>query len=162
MQKQADRISRNKKNDNKNKDTIILFTKSLIIQTVVYIVISFVSLIFDINTNDLFLICLCAFSLSSLISGFVTGRTKRCNGLVNGMLYSLPSIILFAFISACLNSFKIDFTAIISILCMLVFSSVGGVISVNVKKRTKIKRWINPEGKYENESFCFIVEKSIY
>ena len=136
MQKTVYKAS-NKKSDNKNLSDFFLFLKALIIYLVIYTVACVAALYLDIEDNVLTPVSLCAFGLSGFLSGFVAGRAKRKNGLVNGIIFSLPATVLFLFASMCLNSFRVDLILLISILCTLVFSAAGGIASVNIKKKIK-------------------------
>lgn len=139
MQKTVYKASR-KKSENKSLSELVLFLKAFIVYTVVYAVVCISAFYLDIDNGLLVPVSLCTFCLSGFLSGFVIGRMKRKNGLINGIIYSLPTIALFLFISILINSFRIDLTLLISVLCVLVFSGLGGVISVNVRKKTKIKK----------------------
>lgn len=136
MQKTVYKAS-HKKSDNKHLSDFFLFLKVLVIYAVVYTVASIAALYLDIEDGLLTPVSLCAFSLSGFLSGFVAGRAKRKNGLVNGIIFSLPATVLFLFTSMCLNGFRIDLVLLISILCTFVFSAVGGIASVNIKKKIK-------------------------
>lgn len=137
MQKTVYKPTR-KKTDNKHSSVLTLFLKSIFIQIVVFTVVSIVSLAADINCENYYAVCICSFSFGSLLSGFTVCRTIRKKGMINGVIYSLPSVGIAVLASICLNCFRIDLTMLISLISMIVFSGVGGVLSVNIKKKTKI------------------------
>lgn len=139
MQKTVYKASR-KKTENKNLSELILCLKAFIVYSVIYAIACVSVLYLDVDNSLLIPVSLCAFCLSGFLSGFIVGRIKRKNGMINGIVYSLPATAIFLSVSMLLNSFRIDLTLLISIICMLVFSGAGGVISVNIRKKTKIKK----------------------
>lgn len=139
MQKQAVKPIQ-RKSENKLPDEAMLILIGIAAYTATFLLSCTLSLIFDFDGKTMVYVALGAFSLAAFLSGFVTGRKKRKNGLLNGVVYSLPATVLFIFISLCVNGFSCDLNLIFSITLMLIFSALGGVLSVNTKKKSKIKR----------------------
>ncbi len=138
MQKQANKTTR-KKSENKKSNELVMLFQSIIIQLMVFVVGAVVTLILDVNSESFLIIASTTLAVGSFISGFAISRKKRSNGLLNGVIYSLP-ILIFPLISLFFNKFKVDFNILINVFIILLFSASGGIVSVNIRKRTKIKR----------------------
>ena len=138
MHKQATRVTRKKSENNKSAE-LMLFFQSILIQLMAFVVGALVALILDVNSESFLIIACITLAVGSFISGFAISRKKRSNGLINGMIYSLP-ILIFPLISLLFNKFSLDFSFLISVFIILSFSALGGIVSVNIRKRTKIKR----------------------
>lgn len=122
---------------------LAIFLKSQIVAAVCYlsmfIIGSVVSLSFDLKRPNLFYISILCFCLSSFICAYYAGYKIHKNGLVVGLLYSLPANILTIVISVAVNQFKIDLTVLISLFILLISSMLGGILSVNTKLKPKRK-----------------------
>ena len=138
MHKQANRTNRKKSEINKPAE-LILFFQGVIIQLVSFAFGALVALILDVNSESFLIIAFVTLAVGSFISGFAISRKKRSNGLLNGVIYSLP-ILIFPLISLFFNKFRFDFSLIINVFIILLFSALGGIVSVNIRKRTKIKK----------------------
>ena len=138
MQKQTYK-SKRQKSDNTKTSELIIFLKCMAVYILVFVISSVASLLFDIDNHTYTVVSVCSFSVSSFLAGFVVGRTKRKNGLVNGVVYSLPATVIFTIVSVAVNGFKVDYILPVSVLCMLLFAAAGGVISVNIKKKAKVR-----------------------
>ena len=108
---------------------------SILCYSVMFLSGSFIALMLDIPSTFDYLFSLITFTLSNLIVGFYSGIKYRRNGLVNGVLTSLPSNIIILIISLILGEFAVDINFIITLLVLVVASGVGGILAVN--KRTK-------------------------
>lgn len=139
MQKQANK-KKTKKSESKVKNDLMLILTCFAIHTFIFLFVSVASLVIDIETKLVFPVALGCFSLASAASGFYVGRKIRHNGLICGILYALPANVVYLFISLAFNGFKVDYAIAISFALLIVFSAFGGILSVNIKKRTKSKR----------------------
>lgn len=75
-------------------------------------------------------------ALSGAVSGFVTVRKKRENGLVNGVVVSIiPAVLLLLAMSLAYKGFNI-FEMIVAVCCIF-GGGVGGIAAVNIKKKRK-------------------------
>ena len=108
---------------------------SILCYSVMFLSGSFIALMLDIPSTFDYLFSLITFALSNLIVGFYSGIKYRRNGLVNGVLTSLPSNIIILIISLVMCEFAVDINFIITLLVLVVASGVGGILAVN--KRTK-------------------------
>ncbi len=77
--------------------------------------------------------------VSGLTGGYAAVRKKRKNGLVNGLLASLiPLIFILLLITVANKGFNI-FELVICV-CCLFGSCLGSVLTVNIKRKRKIKK----------------------
>lgn len=119
---------------------VMLFLYNFLIITACVFLLSIVALIADLNNNAYHIYSIAGISAGSMICGFINGRIKKQNGLLNGVIFTLPSNLLLIIFSLYLNEFSADYLLIFSIGFSLMFAALGGVLSVNIKKKTKIKR----------------------
>lgn len=119
---------------------VMLFLYNFLIITACIFLLSIVALIADLNNNAYHIYSIAGISAGSMICGFINGRIKKQNGLLNGVIFTLPSNLLLIIFSLYLNEFSADYLLIFSIGFSLMFAALGGVLSVNIKKKTKIKR----------------------
>ena len=78
-----------------------------------------------------------SFSVCSFIGAFYAGRKIHKNGISIGFLFCLPlnTVVILASVAA--NSFKIDLTALISFIILIISSMLGGIVSVNMRVKVK-------------------------
>ncbi len=112
---------------------ISLFTVYLITS------LAFSVLIFTVELpqNSLYYIVIIGMILSFFSGGFISGKIHKKNGLINGILFNLPFMLLFVIISLTLNSLEFDYKAVITVLSVLLSSAVGGIFSVNSQKKKR-------------------------
>ena len=131
------KLKATKSKNKETKDNMILFTLPFVLCFLSILFFTTVALIFDINKSINFpvmlvLICICLF-----VSAYLSSMKKRQNGLVTGIIYNTPTIILILFLSAISNSFKIDFNVLITLIASIIVSALGGIMGVNSKLRPK-------------------------
>ncbi len=128
-----------KKNNNVIK-SIRLVLYCLTIQVCILSALCIFYLIADINTVLVYPFTVIGLCAGNMLSGYISGRVIRQNGLINGVIYTLPSTIVILFLSLYLNDFSIGFKMPLSAVLLCVFAASGGILSVNIKKRAKLKR----------------------
>ena len=129
--------SKVKKQKGKQNENLLLFLMPLFLILLSLFTASLFSVIFDLKISLNFPVITVIFSLCTFISAFLTANKKRENGLVTGIIYNLPSIILVELLSLILNGFSADINLLLSFLTMLISSALGGVIGVNQKQKAK-------------------------
>ena len=129
--------SKVKKQKGKQNEKLLLFLMPLFLILSSLFTASLFSVIFDLKISLNFPVITVIFSLCTFISAFLTANKKRENGLVTGIIYNLPSIILVELLSLILNGFSSDINLLLSFLTMLISSALGGVIGVNQKQKAK-------------------------
>ena len=134
----------NKKTSSASKTTevITLMFICAAMQTSVFICACIFSLLINVKNDIYFPVAVAALCIGSAFSGFTSVRKIRKNGLLNGILYVLPSNVVYMMISLAMNSFVFDYITLISFTLLVIFSAVGGVISVNFipKTNNRVKR----------------------
>ncbi len=127
------------KNKSKVNESIMLLFICFIIETAMLFVVCIGALAVDVKSKNFYLLSAISLCLGCFVSGFVSVRKTKKNGLLNGILYCLPSNLLFIIVSSALNAFKVDCFTIISFVLLVIASAIGGVLSVNFKPKSKIK-----------------------
>lgn len=134
------KVSWQKQAKNLNPTTKV-FIKTQFISAVLYsisfLIASAVGLLINISKSYAFYVCIFAFALSSFLCATYAGYKIHKNGISVGLLFCLPFNIIVLFTSIATNSFKIDLTAVISFLILIVSSMLGGIFSVNLRIKVK-------------------------
>lgn len=102
---------------------------------VVFLIFSLIALVADLPQKYDYYFSVLIFMLCSFITGFYAGNKLRQNGLIAGIVYSIPMNTLTMLISSFFADFKADATIIISALLLFLSSAVGGIIAVNKRHR---------------------------
>lgn len=139
MQKQQLIRTRKSTSESAGSSNIKLVLLNIAIYLIVFIAASLVSYIEGVEFDLFYPISLSCLAVSSFLSGMIAGRKKRENGLINGILYALPSVLIVLIVSLLINKFTFDFCILLSILLSLIFAGIGGIVSVNHKRKIKIK-----------------------
>ena len=127
-----------KNNENKKRtQAIMLFIFPLLLFIVLISAASLVSVSIDLQKETTFAVLLSVTGACSLISGFISGKCQRQQGIIIGIIYVLPTLTLLIVISLILNSFSFDINIIIASLISLISASVGGITGVNVRQKAK-------------------------
>lgn len=136
MQKsKPNRAVRNKSENSQLKVFLQIQLFAIVIYVLFFIAGSLISLTADISLKYDYIVTLVLFSASSFLVGFFTGVKLRQNGLIMGIIYSLPLNVIFIVISLILNDFALSFNMLISLLVLTTFSGIGGVLAVNKRLR---------------------------
>lgn len=110
-----------------------------IIYTVTFIAAGIVSLSADLPEKYMFYVTVLSFSADSFACAAFAGNKLHKNGMITGLLFCLPFNTLVIFISAIVNSFKVDLTAAVAYFILIVISMLGGIISVNSRSKPKVR-----------------------
>ena len=127
-----------KKQLNKSKATstpVLLILYAFLAEIIFFTASCIIALILDIKHENYYIFSITALALGSFASGFVSTRKIRRKGMLNGIIYALPSNLIFTFISVILNSFSIDYNIIFTFILVVVSSAAGGITSVNIRSR---------------------------
>lgn len=109
----------------------------LILSLVFLLVSAFISYSSSLDAKFYFYLTIFSLALASFLSSFYSGYKIHQNGLVVGLLFSLPMNIIWLVASAVINSLKADATIIIALVVLLITSMLGGVLSVNTGLKVK-------------------------
>ncbi len=91
----------------------------------------------NISRSSAFYPAVFSFSVCSFIGAFYAGRKMHKNGISIGFLFCLPLNVVVIIASVAANSFKIDLTALISFIILIISSMLGGIVSVNMRVKVK-------------------------
>ena len=123
---------KDKKSLNQFKFIII----DLLIKAAIILTLSVIVLTLDIEINYIFLIV--TIGICNALMGYIIGSEKKKNGLFFALIYTLPGSLSLLVISLILNGFKFDYFAFLTLTTLMITSAVGGVVSVNKKKKIKV------------------------
>lgn len=129
--------NKNKKQKSRQNENLIMFLLPLIILFSALMLTSIVSVLLDLEKWLSFSVITAIFSLCTLLSAYLTSYRKRENGLVTGIIYNLPSVLIILLLSVILNGFSADLNILFSFASMLISSALGGILGVNRKQKAK-------------------------
>ena len=136
MQKsKPNRAVRNKIENSQLKVFLQIQLFAIVIYLIFFLMGSFIALTADVSGKYDYIISLVLFAISSFAIGFFTGIKLRQNGLLMGIVYSLPINILVLIVSLILNDFIFSFNILITLAVLIAFAGVGGVLAVNKRLR---------------------------
>lgn len=133
-------MSKSKRNKSDNKqlaENIMLFIFPVILTLVLFVISAIVSVYTDLQRSQNYIVSLCIIGFVCFASGVLSGKFKRKNGIITGIIYILPQLTLLLLISVILNSFSIDLNIIISTAVSVISAAVGGITGVNMKQKAK-------------------------
>ena len=136
MQKsKLNRAVRNKTENSQLKVFLQIQLFAIVIYLIFFLMGSFIALTADVSGKYDYIISLVLFAISSFLVGFSIGIKLRQNGLLMGIVYSLPINILVLIVSLILNDFIFSFNILIALAVLIAFAGVGGVLAVNKRLR---------------------------
>ena len=108
---------------------------SVAIYLSLFIISSIIALKADLPRKYDFLISLIIFAIASFGTGFFAGLKLRQNGLLVGIIYSLPMNFTVLLISLIINKFSFDLNLAISAIILILSAAIGGILAVNKRLR---------------------------
>ena len=87
----------------------------------------------DRNVYDEYVLIVLMFVVTDFMASYYVGRRIRKNGMICGVIYNLPLIMLFETVSLILNNFSFDSRAFILPVLRILISAIGGITAVNAK-----------------------------
>lgn len=133
-------MSKPKRNKTDNKlqtENIMLFIFPVILTLALFVISAIVSVYADLQKSQNYIVSMCIIGFVCFASGVLSGKFKRKNGIITGIIYILPQMTLLLLISVILNSFSIDPNIIISTAVSVISAAVGGITGVNMKQKAK-------------------------
>jgi putative membrane protein (TIGR04086 family) len=128
-----------KKFSNKNNTMLNLFINVQIFAVICYVGIfligSLIALLIDLPSDSDYLFSIVLFSVCSMLTGFYAGIKKRENGLLVGIIYTLPLNAIVVLISLFYNSFAIGVNLAVTIVVLMISGAIGGILAVNKRLR---------------------------
>ena len=126
-----------RKQKGRQNENLLMFLLPFILLFSALLLTSFVSVIIDLEKKLNSPVITVIFSLCTFLSAFLIASKKREKGLVTGVIYNSPSIIIILLLSLILNGFSADLNILLSFVTMLISSALGGIIGVNRKQKAK-------------------------
>ena len=125
----------NKMKSFSDNTTIDIFIKTQIFAMIIsfasFLLFSVIGLMADLSVKYDLLCSLLSFGLASFAVGFFIGRKLRQNGLLAGIIYSLPLNTLIVLLSLIFSDFTVDLNIAITATVLLVTAGAGGIVAVN-------------------------------
>lgn len=121
----------------RQNENLLMFLLPFVLLFSALLLASLVSVFIDLEKKLNFPVITVIFSFCTFLSAFLVAGKKREKGLVAGIIYNLPSVIIILLLSLILNGFSVDLNIILSFVTMLISSALGGVIGVNRKQKAK-------------------------
>lgn len=87
----------------------------------------------DLKQEYVFFAALLLIGICSFLSGFTAGIKERRNGMIKGVISGLPFNLIIMLVSLIMNGFSADLNALFTFLGGLLFSAIGGIVSVNIR-----------------------------
>ena len=127
-----------RKNDNAVIKSIVLrFSVIFSINLLTVILLCLFFYITDRNVYEGYGLIVIMLISADFLTSYYVGRCIRKNGMICGVIYNLPTILLFETISLIMNDFSFDTRAFILPALRVFISAIGGITSVNAKSKRK-------------------------
>lgn len=134
-----------KSKPNKNKkelsENMKVFIKTQILflslNALVFLTCVCVCLQMDFARENIFYISIASLAIGSFLASFYAGYKIHKNGLLVGLVFSLPINALVILISLMTNNFQVDYTAIVSFFILMSVAMFAGILSVNMTIKAK-------------------------
>ncbi len=125
------------KNKSASNNTLNKYLRLQIINLIIYVtvfaVVCCISLAADLQKDYMLYASLVFIGASSFISGFTAGIKERKNGLLCGVLSSLPLNVSVIIIALICNKLSADINLLLNAVTGLLLSAAGGIVSVNIR-----------------------------
>ena len=108
---------------------------AVIIYAVLFLTGTFLALTADLSSGYDYIFSLIIFAISSFAVGFFSGIKIRKNGLVIGVVYTMPMNIIISLISLILNDFTVGISLPLTLIILCLSGAVGGIFAVNKRIR---------------------------
>lgn len=89
----------------------------------------------DKNIYEEYILILIALSAADFAASYYIGKKIRKNGMICGVIYNLPFILLFIIASLILNGFSFDIRLLYFTVTGILLSAIGGITAVNSKSK---------------------------
>lgn len=128
---------RTKQSDSAVITILLRFAVVALINLVSVLVLCLYFYLADKNVYEEYIVILIGLSAADFVSSYFIGKKIRKNGMLYGVLYNLPFIVLFIVISLLLNGFSFDSRLLYFIVSKIILSAIGGITAVNSKSKRK-------------------------
>lgn len=128
---------RAKQSDSAVVTILLRFTVVALINLVSVLALCLYFYLADKNVYEEYIVILIGLSAADFASSYFIGKKIRKNGMLYGVLYNLPFIVLFIVISLLLNGFSFDSRLLYFTVSRIILSAIGGITAVNSKSKRK-------------------------
>ena len=128
---------RTKQSDSAVVTILLRFTVVALINLVSVVALCLYFYLADKNVYEEYIVILIGLSAADFVSSYFIGKKIRKNGMLYGVLYNLPFIVLFIVISLLLNGFSFDSRLLYFTVSRIILSAIGGITAVNSKSKRK-------------------------
>lgn len=129
--------NKKKRTDFKGKSKIITYLLNCVItfsfMILLLLILTFICYKLNINKDSYYTIMLLIICLSSIVGGYRLAFLCKKNGILNGIIGSVPIIILIVIITVVFGN-TITFKSIIPICISLFSSAFAGAFAVNIRR----------------------------
>ena len=98
----------------RQNENLLMFLLPFVLLFSALLLASLVSVFIDLEKKLNFPVITVIFSLCTFLSAFLVAGKKRKKGLVAGIIYNLPSVIIILLLSLILNGFSADLNILLS------------------------------------------------
>ncbi len=135
-------LKKNKKRNNDmsipSKNIMGIFTSNVISTAVVIVLTLIVSISLTKSaslTKSTGVVFVIIVLLGSLITGFIASKKCSYKGLISGLISSFPYIFLITFLMLVFSNGKLNIYTSVLFLLIIIFSTIGGIVSANTRRR---------------------------
>ena len=136
MQKSKPNRNIRSKTDNRQTRTFLqvqLFSATVYIS--LFLIGSVVALNADLPKKYDYFISIIIFAIASFLTGFFSGIKLRQNGLLSGIIYSLPMNFAVILTSLIMSKFSVGINIAITATVLIISAGIGGILAVNKRLR---------------------------
>ena len=136
MQKSKPNRNIRSKTDNRQTRTFLqvqLFSATVYIS--LFLIGSVVALNADLPKKYDYIISIIIFAVASFLTGFFSGIKLRQNGLLSGIIYSLPMNFAVILTSLIMSKFSVGINIAITAVVLIISAGIGGILAVNKRLR---------------------------
>ncbi len=125
------------KYDNTIKSKLVILALNTVINISVAFMICLILFIADADVDANYPLITAALCFSEFVTAYISGRKLRKNGIIVGVLFNIPFVLSEIVIALALSSFEFDYRLFLSLFTQITISAIGGIVSVNTRKRSK-------------------------
>ena len=116
-----------------------IFLQVQLFSALVYLTLFLIGSVIALNT-DLpkkydYIVSIIIFAIASFLTGFFSGIKLRQNGLLSGIIYSLPMNFAVILISLIMSKFSVGINIAITAAVLIITAGIGGILAVNKRLR---------------------------
>lgn len=123
------------------KKSLVIYAAAIISEIIsLCLLLSFFSVLItksDLGAIVTAVFAVFSFAISAFISGFIAVRPKRKDGIVTGLLASLPVFLISSLVLLGVKGGNPGYTIFITLGAQLIFGIVGGITAANLRSKLR-------------------------